>query len=116
MRLGDRGRHGSGSGRIVDRLVDRLPIDAAEYTGETIDGERPWQVMVGLHACSRGEADDPFALWPEFLEQRPDPAKVTLIRNKADLTGEDIRLEVSADGHVTISLSARSTDAGDGLE
>jgi Predicted GTPase len=62
------------------------------------------------------EADDPFALWPEFLEQRPDPAKVTLIRNKADLTGEDIRLEVSADGHVTISLSARSTDAGDGLE
>jgi tRNA modification GTPase len=31
------------------------------------------------------EADDPFALWPEFLAQRPDPGNVTLIRNKADL-------------------------------
>ncbi|MQT72684.1 tRNA uridine-5-carboxymethylaminomethyl(34) synthesis GTPase MnmE, partial [Pseudomonas sp. FSL R10-0071] len=59
------------------------------------------------------EADDPFALWPEFLEQRPDPAKVTLIRNKADLSGEAVSLEVSADGHVTISLSARSTDGLD---
>lgn len=60
------------------------------------------------------EAVDPFALWPEFLEQRPDPAKVTLIRNKADLTGEAIAMETSEDGHVTISLSAKS--AGDGLE
>jgi tRNA modification GTPase len=49
-----------------------------------------------------------------IFEQRPDPAKVTLIRNKADLTGEAIALEVSEDGHVTISLSAKS--AGDGLD
>jgi len=60
------------------------------------------------------EASDPFALWPEFLEQRPDPAKVTLIRNKADLSGDAIALETSQDGHVTISLSARS--GGEGLE
>ncbi len=30
------------------------------------------------------EAADPFSLWPEFLDQRPEPGKVTLIRNKAD--------------------------------
>ncbi|WXL25905.1 tRNA uridine-5-carboxymethylaminomethyl(34) synthesis GTPase MnmE [Ectopseudomonas mendocina] len=59
------------------------------------------------------EAADPFALWPEFLEQRPDPAKVTLIRNKADLSAETIHLETSEDGHVTISLSARSTEGLD---
>ncbi|KUG45843.1 tRNA modification GTPase MnmE [Pseudomonas savastanoi pv. fraxini] len=58
------------------------------------------------------EAADPFALWPEFLEQRPDPAKVTLIRNKADLSGDPIDLQTSVDGHVTISLSARSGGAG----
>ena len=40
-------------------------------------------------------------------------AKVTLIRNKADLSGENIALEVSEDGHVTISLSARSTEGLD---
>jgi tRNA modification GTPase len=59
------------------------------------------------------EAADPFALWPEFLEQRPDPAKVTLIRNKADLSGESVSLETSTDGHVTISLSARSAEGLD---
>ncbi|MDD2161420.1 tRNA uridine-5-carboxymethylaminomethyl(34) synthesis GTPase MnmE [Pseudomonas sp. MIL19] len=59
------------------------------------------------------EANDPFALWPEFLDQRPDPAKVTLIRNKADLSGESVVLEVSNDGHVTISLSAKSTQGLD---
>ncbi|WP_122436755.1 tRNA uridine-5-carboxymethylaminomethyl(34) synthesis GTPase MnmE [Pseudomonas viridiflava] len=60
------------------------------------------------------EASDPFALWPEFLEQRPDPAKVTLIRNKSDLSGDTTGLETSSDGHVTISLSAKA--GGEGLE
>lgn len=60
------------------------------------------------------EAADPFALWPEFLEQRPDPSKVTLIRNKTDLSGDRVDLQTSVDGHVTISLSARS--GGEGLE
>jgi len=59
------------------------------------------------------EADDPFALWPEFLDQRPDPSKVTLIRNKADLSGESVVLEVCNDGHITISLSAKSTEGLD---
>ncbi|MFT0865600.1 tRNA uridine-5-carboxymethylaminomethyl(34) synthesis GTPase MnmE [Pseudomonas sp. CAM1A] len=58
------------------------------------------------------EASDPFALWPEFLDQRPDVAKVTLIRNKADLSGEVVGLEQSDDGHVTITLSARDNDMG----
>lgn len=59
------------------------------------------------------EADDPFALWPEFLEQRPDPHKVTLIRNKADLSGETVGLETCADGHVTVTLSARGLEGLD---
>ncbi|CAK9892054.1 MULTISPECIES: tRNA uridine-5-carboxymethylaminomethyl(34) synthesis GTPase MnmE [Pseudomonas] len=58
------------------------------------------------------EASDPFALWPEFLDLRPDPAKVTLIRNKADLSGEAIAMEQSEDGHVTITLSAKDSDMG----
>ncbi len=59
------------------------------------------------------EADDPFALWPEFLEQRPDPHKVTLIRNKADLSGETVGLEACTDGHVTLTLSARGLEGLD---
>lgn len=59
------------------------------------------------------EADDPFALWPEFLEQRPNPHKVTLIRNKADLSGETVGLETCTDGHVTLTLSARGLEGLD---
>ncbi len=59
------------------------------------------------------EADDPFALWPEFLEQRPNPHKVTLIRNKADLSGETVGLETCVDGHVTLTLSARGLEGLD---
>ncbi len=55
------------------------------------------------------EITDPFALWPEFLDSRPNPAQVTLIRNKADLSGETVALETCDDGHVTIALSAKSS-------
>ena len=103
--------------------IDGMPLHVVDTAGlrDTDDQVEKIGVQRALKAIGEAdrvllvvdatapEADDPFALWPEFLEQRPDPAKVTLIRNKADLTGEDIRLEVSADGHVTISLSARST-------
>ena len=110
--------------------IDGMPLHVVDTAGlrDTDDQVEKIGVQRALKAIGEAdrvllvvdatapEADDPFALWPEFLQQRPDPAKVTLIRNKADLTGEDIRLQVCDDGHVTISLSARSTDAGDGLE
>ncbi|UVE17816.1 tRNA uridine-5-carboxymethylaminomethyl(34) synthesis GTPase MnmE [Pseudomonas sp. LS44] len=77
----------------VERAVQA--IDAADRVLLVVDATAP-------------EAADPFALWPEFLATRPDPAKVTLIRNKADLSGETVALALSNDQHVTISLSAKS--------
>ena len=59
------------------------------------------------------EAQDPFALWPEFLEQRPDPARVTLIRNKADLSGEPVALHNAANGQATLALCAKSSEGLD---
>jgi tRNA modification GTPase len=67
-------------------------------------------LVVDAHSA---EADDPFALWPEFLDSTPNPEKVTLIRNKVDLSGEPVKMHSNSDGHVTINLCARS---GDGLE
>ena len=94
--------------RDTDDQVEKIGVERALKAISEAD-----RVLLVVDATAP-EAVDPFALWPEFLEQRPDPAKVTLIRNKADLTGEAIALETSEDGHVTISLSAKS--AGDGLE
>ena len=107
--------------------IDGMPLHVVDTAGlrDTDDQVEKIGVQRALKAIGEAdrvllvvdatapEADDPFALWPEFLEQRPDPANVTLIRNKADLSGEAVSLEVSADGHVTISLSARSTDGLD---
>ncbi|BCG27981.1 tRNA modification GTPase MnmE [Pseudomonas tohonis] len=107
--------------------IDGMPLHVVDTAGlrdtedhvEKIGVERALKaiaeadrVLLVVDATS-AESADPFALWPEFLDSRPDPAKVTLIRNKADLSGDTIDLQSSADGHVTLSLSARS---GDGLE
>lgn len=108
--------------------IDGMPLHVVDTAGlrDTQDQVEMIGVQRALKAISEAdrillvvdatapEATNPFALWPEFLEQRPDPAKVTLIRNKADLSGDVIGLETSSDGHVTISLSAKA--GGEGLE
>lgn len=108
--------------------IDGMPLHVVDTAGlrETADHVEKIGVERALKAITEAdrillvvdatapEASDPFALWPEFLQERPDPAKVTLIRNKADLSAEPITLEVNADGHVTINLSAKA--GGKGLE
>ena len=108
-------------------LIDGMPLHVVDTAGlrDTDDQVEKIGVARALQAISEAdrvllvvdatapEAEDPFALWPEFLEQRPDSSKVTLIRNKADLSQEKIALEVCSDGHVTISLSAKSAEGLD---
>ncbi|MEG5264918.1 tRNA uridine-5-carboxymethylaminomethyl(34) synthesis GTPase MnmE [Pseudomonas sp. JDS28PS106] len=108
--------------------IDGMPLHVVDTAGLRDTDDQVEMIGVQRALKAIGEADrillvvdatapeavDPFALWPEFLEQRPDPARVTLIRNKADLSGDPVALESSADGHVTISLSAK--DAGQGLD
>jgi tRNA modification GTPase len=108
--------------------IDGMPLHVVDTAGlrETVDHVEKIGVERALKAITEAdrillvidatapEANDPFALWPEFLQERPDPAKVTLIRNKADLSADPIMLEVNVDGHVTINLSAKA--GGEGLE
>ncbi|CAD5107094.1 tRNA uridine-5-carboxymethylaminomethyl(34) synthesis GTPase MnmE [Zestomonas carbonaria] len=103
--------------------IDGMPLHVVDTAGLRDTHDKVERIGVERALKAIGEADrvllvvdataaeaaDPFALWPEFLDQRPDPARVTLIRNKADLSGEPVALHTSADGHVTISLSAMST-------
>ncbi|MBS7662723.1 tRNA uridine-5-carboxymethylaminomethyl(34) synthesis GTPase MnmE [Pseudomonas lalucatii] len=93
--------------RDTEDQVERIGVERALKAIAEAD-----RILLMVDATAP-EAGDPFALWPEFLQQRPDPARVTLIRNKADLSGEPVALEVGDDGHVTLSLSAKS---GTGLE
>lgn len=107
--------------------IDGMPLHIVDTAGLRNTADQVEQIGVERALKAIGEADrillvvdatapeaeDPFALWPEFLQLRPAPSKVTLIRNKADLTSEAIELKCNADGHVSISLSARG---GEGLE
>jgi tRNA modification GTPase len=79
--------------RDTDDHVEKIGVERALKAINEAD-----RVLLVVDATAP-EASDPFALWPEFLEQRPDPAKVTLIRNKADLTGERLP------GTVTMAMS-----------
>ncbi|MDH1264914.1 tRNA uridine-5-carboxymethylaminomethyl(34) synthesis GTPase MnmE [Pseudomonas sp. GD03944] len=103
--------------------IDSMPLHVVDTAGLRDTDDQVEKIGVERALKAIGEADrillvvdatapeaaDPFALWPEFLDQRPDPSRVTLIRNKADLSAEPVALEVSEDGHVTISLSAKSS-------
>lgn len=107
--------------------IDGMPLHVVDTAGlrETADQVERIGVERALQAireadrvllvvdASAPEAADPFALWPEFFDRRPEPAKVTLIRNKIDLSGEPAIQEQGSDGHVILGLSART---GEGLD
>ena len=100
---------------ITDTAGLRNTADQVEQIGvqralQAINAADRILLVVDAHSSA---ASDPFSLWPEFLDSTPQPEKVTLIRNKVDLSGEPIELHSSSDGHVTINLCARS---GEGVE
>jgi len=90
--------------RHTDDQVERIGVERAIKALEDAD-----RVLLVVDSQTATVDRD----WPEFLSVRPERGKTTLIRNKADLTGEDIALSVEADGYTTLSLSARS---GEGLQ
>ncbi|MBA1191593.1 tRNA uridine-5-carboxymethylaminomethyl(34) synthesis GTPase MnmE [Pseudomonas entomophila] len=99
-------------------IIDTAGLRATEDQVEQIGVQR---ALKAIHEADRvllvvdstaPESQDPFGLWPEFLSEPPAPSKVTLIRNKADLSGEPVGRVDNHDGHVTLTLSAGEKMAG----
>ncbi|MFK3908855.1 tRNA uridine-5-carboxymethylaminomethyl(34) synthesis GTPase MnmE [Pseudomonas monteilii] len=99
-------------------IIDTAGLRATEDQVEQIGVQR---ALKAIHGADRvllvvdstaPESQDPFGLWPEFLSEPPEPSKVTLIRNKADLSGEPVGRVDNSDGHVTLTLSAGEHVAG----
>ncbi|SDT01346.1 tRNA modification GTPase trmE [Halopseudomonas litoralis] len=92
--------------RDTDDVVEKIGVERAMAAIAEAD-----RILLMIDA-TQPEAGNPEQLWPEFLQKKPDPAKVTLIYNKVDISGETTGLEAAEDGSVSLRLSARS---GEGI-
>ncbi|WP_193074572.1 tRNA uridine-5-carboxymethylaminomethyl(34) synthesis GTPase MnmE [Pseudomonas sp. FME51] len=93
--------------RDTDDVVEKIGVERAMAAIAEAD-----RILLMVDA-TQPEAGNPEQLWPEFLQQKPDPTKVTLIYNKVDISGETTGMEAAEDGSVSLRLSARS---GEGVD
>tara|TARA_R110001583_G_scaffold51161_2_gene159687 strand:+ start:9170 stop:10537 length:1368 start_codon:yes stop_codon:yes gene_type:complete len=84
--------------------IDGMPLHIIDTAGlresadevEKIGIERAWaeiktadRVLFMLDATTT-DSQSPHEIWPEFIEQLPSTVGLTVVRNKADLTGESL--------------------------
>lgn len=99
-------------------IIDTAGLREASDEVERIGIERAWQeieqadrVLFMVDSTTTMEIN-PEKLWPEFIERLPKEMPMTVIRNKADLTGEPLGYS-EVNGYSVIQLSART---GEGIE
>ncbi|TMO54317.1 tRNA uridine-5-carboxymethylaminomethyl(34) synthesis GTPase MnmE [Pseudoalteromonas phenolica] len=106
--------------------IDGMPLHIIDTAGlrespdkvEQIGIERAWDeirqadhVLLMVDGTDTTETD-PMQIWPEFMQQLPDGMKVTVIRNKIDLSNEAVNLD-KAGQYPLLRLSAKSTEGVD---
>lgn len=99
-------------------IIDTAGLRDASDEVERIGIERAWQeiehadrVLFMVDGTTSTETE-PENLWPEFMARLPKHVPVSVIRNKADITGEALGYS-EVNGHSLIKLSART---GEGVE
>jgi tRNA modification GTPase len=99
--------------------IDGMPLHIIDTAGlrdsadkvEQIGIQRAWQeieqadqVLFMLDSSETKESD-PHLIWPEFVDRLPKNIGLTVIRNKTDLSGEDLA-HFQTNGFTVIALSA----------
>ncbi|MCW8108874.1 tRNA uridine-5-carboxymethylaminomethyl(34) synthesis GTPase MnmE [Alteromonas ponticola] len=103
---------------IIDTAGLRESTDKVELIGI----ERAWQAIEDadrvLFVVDSTQSDeiDPYKIWPEFMQRLPDNVPVTVIRNKADLSGEQIGLDTLSSEHNATSIIRLSANTGNGVQ
>lgn len=106
--------------------IDGMPLHIIDTAGlrespdkvEQIGIERAWDeirqadhVLFMVDGTDTTETD-PMQIWPEFMQKLPDGMKVTVVRNKIDLSNEAVNLD-KAGQYPLLRLSAKSTEGVD---
>lgn len=99
-------------------IIDTAGLREASDEVERIGIERAWneieqadRVLFMVDGTTT-DATEPAAIWPEFMARLPSTLPITVVRNKADITGETLGL-TEVNGHSLIRLSART---GEGID
>ncbi|ANE75477.1 tRNA uridine-5-carboxymethylaminomethyl(34) synthesis GTPase MnmE [Dickeya solani] len=99
-------------------IIDTAGLRDASDEVERIGIERAWQEIEQADRVlfmvdgTTTDAVEPAAIWPEFMARLPHRLPITVVRNKADVTGEPLGIE-DVNTYSLIRLSART---GDGID
>jgi len=102
-------------------IIDTAGLRESADTVEKIGIERAWKeietadrVLFMVDATTTQDSE-PKHIWPEFIDRLPKNIGLTVVRNKADLSGEEIRLSGDRD-HPVYPLSAKTGLGVDALK
>ncbi|ACE85281.1 tRNA uridine-5-carboxymethylaminomethyl(34) synthesis GTPase MnmE [Cellvibrio japonicus] len=103
-------------------IIDTAGLRDSPDEVEQIGIQRAWSEIqqadrVLLLVDSRHTAEtDPRLIWPEFVDKLDDPHKITLVRNKIDLSGEQAGLFENTRGQDYLGISAATGSGMDALK
>jgi len=101
-------------------IIDTAGLREASDEVERIGIERAWQEIEQADRVlfmvdgTTTDATEAAAIWPDFVSRLPPELPITVVRNKADVTGEQPGL-TEINGHAVIRLSARTSTGVDDL-
>jgi len=101
-------------------IIDTAGLREASDEVERIGIERAWQEIEQADRVlfmvdgTTTDATEAAAIWPDFVSRLPPELPITVVRNKADVTGEQPGL-TEINGHAVIRLSARTSTGVDEL-
>lgn len=101
-------------------IIDTAGLREASDEVERIGIERAWQEIEQADRVlfmvdgTTTDATEAAAIWPDFVSRLPPELPITVVRNKADVTGEQPGL-TEMNGHALIRLSARTSTGVDEL-
>ncbi|MGS3177507.1 tRNA uridine-5-carboxymethylaminomethyl(34) synthesis GTPase MnmE [Aeromonas sanarellii] len=94
-------------------IIDTAGLRDTQDKVEQIGIERAWaeieqadRVLFMVDGTTT-DAVDPHEIWPEFVDRLPKNIGLTVVRNKADLTGEDLAPSEEL-GHAVYRISAKT--------
>ena len=101
-------------------IIDTAGLREASDEVERIGIERAWDEIAQADRVlfmvdgTTTDATDPKVIWPEFLDRLPKNMGMTVIRNKADQTGEDLGI-CHVNDPTLVRLSAKTGEGVDAL-